>query len=104
MKTSAKRSNDFSAMARELGRKGGLARAKKLSPEKKSESAFFAAKIRWRRKRKGDKLRRQLKNELISTAKKKTGEERLDAYFNLSRGIAALSLSGKNSRSFKIAR
>ena len=90
-------------MAREFGRRGGLARAENLSAEKKSESAGFAAKIRWARKRKGDLLRRRLKQELLSDAKKKTAEERLSAYFNLSRDIAALSLSGKNNRSFKIA-
>ncbi len=104
MKTSKKIANDFSAMARELGRRGGLARAEKLSAEKKSESAGNAAKIRWARKRNGDKLRQRLKKELISDAKKKTPEERLNAYFNLSRDIAFLSLGGNNKRSFKIAR
>jgi len=91
-------------MARELGRRGGLARAENLSTEKKSESAGFAAKIRWTRKRNGDKLRQRLKQELLSDVKKKTAEARLDAYFNLSRDIAVLALSGKNNRSFKIAR
>ena len=91
-------------MARELGRRGGLARAENLSAEKKSKSAGFAAKIRWLRKRNGDKLRQHLKQELLSDAKKKTAEARLGAYFNLSRDIASLSLNGKNNRSFKIAR
>ncbi len=104
MRANIKTANDFSAMARELGRKGGLARAKNLSAEKKSKSAGNAAKIRWARKRKGDLLRQRLKNELISDAKKKTEKERLSAYFNLSRDIASLSLNGKNNRSFTIAR
>jgi len=104
MRANIKTENDFSAIARELGRRGGLARAENLSAEKKSKSAGFAAKIRWTRKRKGDLLRQRLKNELISDAKKKTEKERLSAYFNLSRDIASLSLNGKNNRSFTIAR
>ena len=38
-----------SKAAVELGRKGGQARAKKLTPEQRSEIARRAAKIRWYR-------------------------------------------------------
>ena len=42
-------------LARRLGRRGGLkggpARAKKLTPEERSESARKAAKARWAKKR-----------------------------------------------------
>ncbi len=42
-------------LARKLGRRGGLkggaARAKKLTPEERSESARKAAKARWAKKR-----------------------------------------------------
>jgi hypothetical protein len=34
----------------EMGRKGGQARAKKLSPKERSESARKAAKARWEKK------------------------------------------------------
>ncbi|MBU3955229.1 hypothetical protein KJ633_02075 [bacterium] len=104
METHIKLSNNFSAIARALGSRGGHARAEKLSAEKKSESAGYAAKIRWTREKNGALLRNRLKQELISDAKKKTAGVRLAAYFNLSRDIALLSLSGKNNRSLKIAR
>jgi hypothetical protein len=42
-------------LARRLGRRGGLkggpARAKKLTPKERSESARKAAKVRWAKKR-----------------------------------------------------
>ena len=38
------------ALGRLGGKKGGPARAKKLTPEQRSESARKAAKARWRRK------------------------------------------------------
>ena len=45
-------------LARKLGRRGGLkggpARAKKLTPEERSESARKAAKARWSKKRQQD--------------------------------------------------
>ncbi|MBA3052911.1 MAG: hypothetical protein ABII20_00745 [Candidatus Omnitrophota bacterium] len=104
MTANEKQATDFSGIARLLGRRGGLARAKRMTPEKKSESAEHAAKIRWTREKNGALLRSRLKQELISAAKKKTAGVRLAAYFNLSRDIALLSLSGKNNRSLKIAR
>ena len=42
--------NGKSKAAQELGRKGGKARAKKLSKEKLSEIASAAAQARWKRK------------------------------------------------------
>lgn len=37
-----------------LGRKGGLARAKKMTPEQRSEAARKAVSARWRKRRKKD--------------------------------------------------
>ncbi|GEM_PF-2624576 len=104
METHIKPNNNFSAIARALGSRGGHARAENLTDEEKSASARNAAKIRWTREKNGALLRNRLKQELISDAKKKTAGVRLAAYFNLSRDIALLSLSGKNNRSLKIAR
>jgi hypothetical protein len=41
--------------AREMGRKGGAARAKKMTATERSESARAAAKARWAKPRKGGK-------------------------------------------------
>lgn len=40
----------LSAIMKERGKKGGLARAKKLSPKKQSENGKLAAKARWSKK------------------------------------------------------
>ena len=40
-----------SKAAKELGRKGGAARAKKLTPEQRKEIAIKAANTRWKRNR-----------------------------------------------------
>jgi hypothetical protein len=40
---------------KDAGRKGGQARAKKLTPEQRSKSAKKAAKARWAEKRKKNK-------------------------------------------------
>jgi hypothetical protein len=49
---------ELRALARELGRRGGLkggrARAEKLTPEERKEIARKAAKARWDRRRKQD--------------------------------------------------
>jgi hypothetical protein len=44
-----------SKAAQELGRKGGLARAKAMNPKQRSESARKAVLARWAKKRKDDK-------------------------------------------------
>jgi hypothetical protein len=41
---------DYSALGRKGGRKGGKARASKLTPEQRSEIARVAASARWRKK------------------------------------------------------
>ncbi|MDO9514161.1 MAG: hypothetical protein Q7J59_06105 [Elusimicrobiota bacterium] len=103
MTANEKQGTDFSGIARLLGRRGGLARAKRMTPEKKSASAGHAAAIRWAREKNGKRLRLHLKQELISVAGQKTPEERLSAYFNLSRGIALLSIGAKIKGGLKIA-
>jgi hypothetical protein len=45
----------LSEMARELGRRGGIARAKKLSADRRSEIARQAVMARWAKHRKGAK-------------------------------------------------
>lgn len=41
----------INSAAVELGRKGGLARAKKLTPDERKKSASKAAKARWLKRR-----------------------------------------------------
>lgn len=38
---------NITALAKQLGRKGGVARSKKLSPEEKKRIASYAAQTRW---------------------------------------------------------
>ncbi|PIV18325.1 MAG: hypothetical protein COZ15_04955 [Elusimicrobia bacterium CG_4_10_14_3_um_filter_49_12_50_7] len=104
MDANKKREDGLSDMARALGRKGGLARGRNLTSEKKSEIACHAATTRWARKKNGERLRRRLKHELISAARKKRPDERLNAFFNLSRNISLLSVSKKINGGLKIAR
>jgi len=49
MLSNKKRKRDLTV--REIGRRGGLARARRLSPERRSEIAGKAGRERWRRQR-----------------------------------------------------
>ena len=98
MKQKGKLKKKYEELARILGSRGGLARAGNMSAEKRAASARKAARIRWARKKNGDRLRQQIRQELILPAKRKTMEERLNAYFVLSRDIASLSLEEKTDR------
>ena len=44
------------ALGRLGGKKGGKARAKKLSPEERAEISRIAARARWHKKKEGDQL------------------------------------------------
>lgn len=52
MATGTKEKPQKNAAAQELGKKGGKARAEKLSKEERSKIASDAAKARWKKKKK----------------------------------------------------
>ena len=95
--------HDFSKMARILGKRGGLERARNMTAKEKTESARNAVRIRWMIERKRNGLRHRDRRELILTAKGKTMEDRLTAFFVLSRSIALLSSVGKSPLEIKNA-
>ena len=51
---------DISTIAKQLGRKGGLARSKSLSPEEKKRIATRAAQSRWLSVKAMDRISRNL--------------------------------------------
>ena len=56
--------------AREFGRKGGQARAKKLTPRERSIAASRAARARW-----GSRLRRMAEAAGLKTGREASGEQ-----------------------------